>query len=766
MSNNSDMSRIANLKSYDLESEYPKEELKSITKLASEICNTPISLINIIEEFSQRTIATTHEDLNDKVIPREKSICDRTIIEGKLLIINDIEKHQKISSRLSSEDKKKIKFYAGSPLKSPEGYNLGALCVIDSKPRELTEYQKESLHTLAKEVMSRLELYRQTRLLKKKNETLKKYSLFLNNSADILCIIDSKTHLIIDINDDCHKELGYLKEELMHREFIDIIGSDIDFQKSISSWFHCEGEKNEKLTIPMKLKNKRGKEKWYRCNFTTEDNQWYLTARNIHDKKIAEDRLKALVSKFDRLVQASTDLIYELDWSTSKLTWSGRLTEILGYPNSDINVNLDWWKEKVHPHDVDELMSEIYNVASGDAITWSSTYRFRTFNGSYKYILNNSHIERDSDGTPKHVIGALSDITQIKKAELKQKTLVSKLQHANHLAGLGFWEIDLENETIDVEEDMVHILGLSKVPVNPTLKLVLNCLDKTAKHQFLDFIENIKKGNSSIEHEHYIKPPDSNSKYLIHRGELIFENGEPKKILIATQDITERKHKELRISKSLQEKEILLSEVHHRVKNNLAIISGILEMNLFQINDKSTIDFIKDSQLRIKSMAGIHEKLYQSDSFTHIPFKEYSHELIETIQNSMSSTDFEPEIKTKIESTELNLNYAIPCGLILNELITNSWKHAFPNRKTGTITISFYSVGKKMHLSVEDDGVGLPDGFKYDKASSLGMTLINILSQQLKAQLSIGNTNNGFMCKLTFHQEENRKGASSSFISH
>lgn len=766
MSNNSETQRIANLKSYYLNSEYPKEELKSITKLASEICNTPISLINIIEEFNQHTIATTHGDLDNKIIPRENSICDRTVIEENLLIINDIEKHEKISSRLSIEDKKKIKFYAGTPLKSPEGFNLGALCVIDSKPRQLTKFQKESLQTLAKEVMSRLELYRQTRLLKKKNETLKKYSLFLNNSADILCIIDSKSHLIQDINEDCHRELGYLKEELIQREFIDIIGSDVDFQKSISSWFDNEGTKNERLSLPIKLKNKEGEEQWYRCNFTSEKNQWYLTARNIDDQKNAENRVKTLQSKYEKIANATSDLTYELDWNSTELTWSGRITEILGYPESDKHVDFEWWIEKVHPADVEDVMSDFLSVLESDKIKWSKIYRFKTNHGYYKYILENAYIDRDNMGVPLFVLGSLSDITKLKHSELKQKSLLTRLQHANHLAGVGFWEIDLDNETIEVEEDMVQILGLSKVPVNPTLKLVLNCLDKASKDQFLDFIENIKKGNSSIEHEHYIKPPNSNSKYLIHRGELIFENGEPKKILIATQDITERKQKELRISKSLQEKEILLSEVHHRVKNNLAIISGLLEMNLFQVNDKNTIDFIKDSQLRIKSMAGIHEKLYQSDSFTHIPFKEYSLDLIETIQNSMSSIDFEPEIITKVENTQLNLNYAIPCGLILNELITNSWKHAFPNRKTGTITISFYSVGKKIHLSVEDDGVGLPDGFKYEETSSLGMTLINILSQQLEAQLSIGNTNNGFMCKLTFHQEENRKGSSSSFISH
>lgn len=763
MNNTSEQLRLAELESYDLDNGYPKEQLLSIIKLASNICDAPISLIDIIDEFNQRTIVT-HGDWEEQVIPRDKSICDKVVVNGDMLIINDIGNNEEISSRLSAEDKEKIKFYAGAPLKSPNGFNMGALCIIDSEPRQLTEFQKESLQVLADEIMARLHLHKQTKSLKIQNSQLEKYSVFLQNSADILCIIDPNTHLILDINEDCYEEIRFTRDEIIQNKFTDFIESDIDIQKAVTSWFHSDKSNTERLSIPVKLKNRQNEEKWYRCNFTSENNQWYLTARNITDQMRAEDRLKGLRSKFDKVTNTTTDLIYDLDWNSATITWSGGLTEIFGYPESDMNVDFEWWKQKVHPDDVEEVINNLTNFIDSNKTIWSATYRFRALDGSYKYVLNNSHIERDSSGNPINILGAIADISKLKKAELEQKNLLSRLRHANHLAGLGFWELDLKNSSIHFDDELYHILGVKRKPKKPSIEIILKRVDKSTKNSLLEFIKSIKNGDGPFELEHRIKTTNQDERFLVHRGELILENGEPSKIIITTQDISERKIKELRITESLKEKEILLSEIHHRVKNNLAIISGLLEINLFKVQDERIIDFIKSSQLRIKSMARIHEKLYESGSFTDISFKDYILGLVKTIQSTLTSDDNEPEIKTNITDVQLNINYAIPCGLVLNELITNSWKHAFPNQKAGTISVSFYRKSEKIHLSVKDNGVGLPDGFEPENAQSMGMTLIKILSQQINARLSIGNTRKGFSSTLTFTQKEGKRGSSSSFV--
>ncbi len=137
--------RIQELESYNISKDYPKKQLQSVIKLAAKICKVPVSLIDIIDKTNQRTIVA-HGDWEEKVIPRGQSICDIVVKKGDLLIANDIRKHPMLSDRLTEADKEKIRFYAGAPLKSSAGYTLGALCVIDSRPRKLSEFQKERVN--------------------------------------------------------------------------------------------------------------------------------------------------------------------------------------------------------------------------------------------------------------------------------------------------------------------------------------------------------------------------------------------------------------------------------------------------------------------------------------------------------------------------------------------------------------------------------------------------------------------------------------------
>lgn len=230
------------------------------------------------------------------------------------------------------------------------------------------------------------------------------------------------------------------------------------------------------------------------------------------------------------------------------------------------------------------------------------------------------------------------------------------------------------------------------------------------------------------------------------------------------EDITEQKKRDEALQESLKEKEVLLSEIHHRVKNNLAIISGLLELNLYQEEKSSTEEIIKDSQLRIKAMADVHEMLYDSDSFSSISFSKYIDGLIDSISKTVEDKNFKPIFIKHIENVDLNVNQAIPCGLIVNELISNALKHAFKDRLNGTVQIDLFREGPIINLSVEDDGVGLPKEMDPFQSNSLGMTLIKILSQQLEADLEIGNSKKGFKASISFKPQVYIKGSSTSYF--
>ncbi|MCC7557636.1 MAG: PAS domain S-box protein [Methanobacteriaceae archaeon] len=201
-------------------------------------------------------------------------------------------------------------------------------------------------------------------------------------------------------------------------------------------------------------------------------------------------------------------------------------------------------------------------------------------------------------------------------------------------------------------------------------------------------------------------------------------------------DISQRKEYESQIINSLKEKDVLLKEVHHRVKNNMQIISSLLNLQ-GEYCDGPTCEIFNESKNRVKSMAIVHEKLYQSEDFSGINFKEYIQSLTSEILASYLVDTNRIKVIINVENIKLNINTAIPVGLILNEMVTNCIKHAFPNDRRGLIEISLYPVNKEYELTIKDNGVGFPKGFDLKNTKTLGMELIKSLVKQLEGELTI-----------------------------
>jgi len=218
-----------------------------------------------------------------------------------------------------------------------------------------------------------------------------------------------------------------------------------------------------------------------------------------------------------------------------------------------------------------------------------------------------------------------------------------------------------------------------------------------------------------------------------------------------SRDITERKRSEELIRSSLLEKETLLREIHHRVKNNMQVISSLLRLQSRYAKDKDDIEFFKDSQNRISSMALVHEKLYQSNNFTKIDFNVYAKDLIKSIFHSYETISSRIIPSIKVENVSLGIDSAIPCGLIINELVTNSLKHAFPDGRKGEIKIFMRRTGENEYsLVVCDNGVGIAQGIDFDNSSSLGLHLVKILAQnQLNGNINL-NRDHGTEIKINF----------------
>jgi two-component sensor histidine kinase len=203
-------------------------------------------------------------------------------------------------------------------------------------------------------------------------------------------------------------------------------------------------------------------------------------------------------------------------------------------------------------------------------------------------------------------------------------------------------------------------------------------------------------------------------------------------------EIEERQQAQTQLAASLNEKEVLLKEIHHRVKNNLQVISSMLNLQSSTVSDEAALGVFQDSQNRVRSMALIHEKLYQSRNLAEIDFCDYVNNLVDYLKRSYRT----PGVEIRVEgiSVFLEIDTAVPCGLILNELVSNALKHAFPNEKTGEIIVELMcNQQQKCSLRVRDNGVGLPPDLDYLHTASLGLQLVHSLVEQINGRLHLDN---------------------------
>ncbi|MFH2218897.1 MAG: DUF3365 domain-containing protein [Pseudomonadota bacterium] len=248
------------------------------------------------------------------------------------------------------------------------------------------------------------------------------------------------------------------------------------------------------------------------------------------------------------------------------------------------------------------------------------------------------------------------------------------------------------------------------------------------------------KRSRTIELEHYCK--DGSTRWVeITSKFLRDENGIPHAILGASRDINDRKHAEAQIKTALREKEVLLREIHHRVKNNFEIVASLLDLSSFHTNDRKIQNLWAAAHTRIHSMALIHAQLYENDRYDKINMEQHIRKLADHISQLYSEPG--KRIHPIIEPSEvyLSVNQAIPCALVLNELITNAYKHAFINRVEGSIRISIDSpTDGTVRISVRDDGNGIPEGLDPDNAKGLGFKLTrHLVNGQLKGKMNFFN---------------------------
>ena len=254
--------------------------------------------------------------------------------------------------------------------------------------------------------------------------------------------------------------------------------------------------------------------------------------------------------------------------------------------------------------------------------------------------------------------------------------------------------------------------------------------------------------------EYRITRPDGEIRWVRDRAfPVANDSGEIYRIAGIIDDVTESKQAIEQIKTSLHEKEVLLKEIHHRVKNNMQVITSLLSLQSKSIGDAKALEVFEDSQNRVKSMALIHETLYQSKDLSRINFAEYLQKLVAHVSRSYRIHPNAVKINLHVNDVSLPIDTAVPCGLIINELASNALKYAFPAHTKGEVNITFARADDQYTLCVSDTGVGLPPDFDPEQSKSLGMKLVRMLTTQLSGEMAYRN-GVGTTVQITFPEEK------------
>ncbi len=220
----------------------------------------------------------------------------------------------------------------------------------------------------------------------------------------------------------------------------------------------------------------------------------------------------------------------------------------------------------------------------------------------------------------------------------------------------------------------------------------------------------------------------------------------------AQTELVQKQKAQVKLRNALAEKEVLLKEVHHRVKNNLQIVSSLLQLQSQTLKDPEVIKVLRESQNRIESISLIHKNLYTSPNIGQIDVADYIHNLAASLLISYQIWPGKISLETDIDSVSLNVDQAIACGLVINELISNALKHAFPNQQAGTISITLRNIGNSIEMTIRDDGIGLPDNLDWMNTDSLGLSLVyDLVTEQLEGEITL-ERNHGTVFKIQFTQ--------------
>jgi PAS domain S-box-containing protein len=566
-----------------------------------------------------------------------------------------------------------------------------------------------------------------------------RYRDLFENATDLIQSVDAEG-IFQYANDTWCATLGYTKEDLSALSLNDVVHPE-ELER-YTGWRTRLLAGENPGPIITRFRAKDGHTVYVQGNSSvrTVEGQAVATRsifRDISSEQAAREEVQDHEAKQRALFESSEHMFWTVDKRIAVTSFNrgyGDMIERLYGTRPEINAEPSKPRKRFATEEYHDFWEGKYAEAfSGKALRFETDLHDRKGERVCNEIFLSPVFE--ADGTVEEVFGIGHEITEQKEAEDLVREQAARLKAIfENSANMMIWTLDHDFRITSMNEHFVfsneRAMGVSFKLGDDFIRMLT---DRVADKRFQPVVDKFSaalKGKPQ-QFEVELKNHAGRSLWVENFLNPITVDGEVVEISCQAFGITDKKESQRKLLDSLHEKEVLLKEVHHRVKNNLQIISSIFNLQKQYVDDHPrALELLRDSQDRIRSMSFIHESLYQTKNFSHVDLATYIDGLTRNLMMSYSLSG-KVDLEKDLQPVELVLDQAIPCGLILNELISNSLKHAFPDGAPGRIHIGLKTVDERVEITIEDNGPGLPANFDQERDSNLGLQLVETLMGQL-----------------------------------
>gem|GEM_PF-865443 len=461
--------------------------------------------------------------------------------------------------------------------------------------------------------------------------------------------------------------------------------------------------------------------------------QYIGTFLDITERRQAEEDLR----ESEEMVRALADNIPQLAWMADAEGWIFWYNQRwFDYTGTTLEEMEGWgWQRVQHPDHVDRVSEKFRrHIEAGEV--WEDIFPLRGQNGEYRWFLSRAVPITDTFGNVLRWFGTNTDVTEQREAEAALRQSETRFRRVVELSPMVI-AIHQDGRMTYANPAALKIFGFD--PNEEIIgRPVLDFIHPDSREVVRERLAKLYQGEDvpPLE-EKFLRPDGATLDMEVYAAPMDYQ-GRPA-VLVVAHDISDHKRAEELMRISLEQKTTLLKEIHHRIKNNLQIVNALLGLQAGKLQDEQGVAALKDSQARIHSIALVHEKLYRSSDLRHIDFSDYLRTLAAGLARTHNLEAQGITLSVEADPLELDIDTALPCSLVVNELVTNALKHAFPQGRGGQVRVIFRQADGVVHLAVADDGVGFPPDLNPRQSKSLGMQLVSSLAGQLSAKLNLTN---------------------------